>query len=87
MSDFWDNINNPDGSINLNHPVFQQGRNLYDSQVLLATLDNPDKKLLEKVLHEYCRLINIVGHLTYEHKILKENNFRNKLMKFIESNP
>ncbi len=71
--DFWDNINNSDGTINLNHPVFQQGRNLYDCSILLAT-KKFEPEIVEKLLSEFSKLINIVGHLTYELSSLKDSH-------------
>lgn len=63
------------GGINIHHPVFQQGRNLYDAQVMCARLEageTPDPAEVYKLAREMCWLINAVGQLRAEYDRLRE---------------
>lgn len=64
----WDGFENADGSINTHHTVFQQGRHLYEAQVIVAKLDKGEevpKEDIRDLAVEFCRLVNAVGQLKY----------------------
>jgi hypothetical protein len=63
------------GGINIHHTVFQQGRNLYECQVLLAHHEAGKPMNETKVadlLKEMCALINGVGQLRAEYDRMRE---------------
>jgi len=84
----WDGLENPDGSINTNHTVFQQGRHLYEAQVIVARIDKGEPIPMEEVRDlaiEFCRLVNGMGQLRayYAKEIEDKKSFKDKVQRFL----
>jgi hypothetical protein len=84
----WDGLEDSDGSINTNHIVFQQGRHLYEAEVIVAKLDKGETISPEDVRDlaiEFCRLVNGMGQLRAAYASLKEEKktMREKITDFL----
>ncbi len=84
---FWDNFDVKDvkrSYINTDHPVFHQGRYLYETQMLYRDAERwleghedyqnspitPDRVM--RVATRYCQLINALGQLKVDYNVLRE---------------
>ena len=72
---FWDGFDEKDGTININHSVFQLGRTLYDAQVVLADIDAGkavESARVRELALTLCYLVNAVGQLRAEYASMRD---------------